>query len=148
MYPILKLGTREADAHGYLENLEEIAIRTSADFGVSAFRRPGKSGAWTDAGKLAAIGFQIKRWVTLHGMSYNVDMDLGGFNLIVGCGLVGEPVTTLRAILGERTPSLTDVRSKMALHFGAVCGRPLDILDADGSVPAALRQLVGPVVAS
>jgi lipoate-protein ligase B len=128
MYPILKLGTHEADAHGYLWNLEEIAIRTAADYGVKAFRREGMNGAWTDAGKIAAIGFAIKRWVTLHGMSFNVDMDLQGFDLIVGCGLVGEKVSSLKAILGDTSPNLHDVRDSMRAQFEAVCGRPLEIL--------------------
>ena len=90
IYPILKLGSAEADAHGYLHNLEEVAVRTAADFGVTAYRRAGMNGAWTDSGKIAAIGFYLKRWVTMHGMRFNVDLDLAGFQFIVGCGLVGE----------------------------------------------------------
>ena len=65
LYPILYLGGNEADSHGYLNNLEEMAIRTLGDFGVEGFRREGKSGAWTDAGKIAAIGFRLKKWVLL-----------------------------------------------------------------------------------
>lgn len=125
MYPVLRLGDREADAHGYLRNLEEIAIRTAADFGVNAFRRTGLTGAWTDRGKLAAIGVRLRRWVTFHGMSFNVDVDLEGFNLIVPCGLKGEPVTSLRKILGPRCPPIAAVRGRMAAHFEDVCGRRL-----------------------
>ncbi|MBP7829137.1 MAG: lipoyl(octanoyl) transferase LipB [Kiritimatiellae bacterium] len=126
MYPILKLGAREADAHGYLFNLEEVGLRTAADFGVAARRRAGLNGIWTDAGKLAAIGFRIRRWVTMHGMSFNVDPDLAGFQTIVPCGL-REPVTSLRALLGGRGPDLPAVRDRMAFHFGAVFQRPLSI---------------------
>lgn len=127
MYPILKLGTNEADSHGYLWNLEEIAILTAGDFGVKSFRREGKSGAWTDAGKIAAIGFQLKRWVTLHGMSFNVDVDLAGFQSIVPCGLIGEPVASLKTILGDRCPTLGQVRERMKRHFEDICGRPLTV---------------------
>ncbi|HOW96697.1 MAG TPA: lipoyl(octanoyl) transferase LipB [Kiritimatiellia bacterium] len=126
MYPILKLGEREADAHGYLFNLEEVGLRTAADFGVQAWRRPGLNGIWTEAGKLAAIGFRIRRWVTMHGMSFNVDPDLGGFQAIFPCGL-REPVTSLRALLGGRCPALSAVRDRMAVHFGAVFQRPLAV---------------------
>ena len=63
IYPILALGHGEADAHRYLDRLEETAIRTCADFGVAAFRVPGKTGAWTDLGKIAAIGVRFKRWI-------------------------------------------------------------------------------------
>ncbi len=139
IYPILKLGTAEADAHGYLENLEEIALRTAADFGVSARRRAGLNGAWTEAGKIAAIGFHLKRWVSMHGMSFNVDLDLAGFQLIVGCGLVGEKVTSLRQILGDRCPSLATVRDHLARHAGEVLGRPLS---RDLAASPALARLV------
>lgn len=127
IYPILRLGTHEADAHSYLSNLEEIAIRTAADFGVRAFRRAGMNGAWTESGKIAAIGFRLKRWVTLHGMSFNVAPNLSHFSLIVPCGLHGEPVTSLKAILGDRCPALAEVRERMSRHFEAVCGRRLTV---------------------
>lgn len=125
MYPIIRLGTQEADAHSYLYNLEEIAIRTAADFGVCAYRRCGMNGAWTDSGKIAAIGFRLKRWVTLHGLSFNVSPNLDHFGLIVPCGLHGERVSSLQEILGERCPTVSEVRACLARHFEAVCGRPL-----------------------
>lgn len=145
MYPILKLGAADADAHGYLNNLEEVLIRTASDFGVSAFRRAGLNGAWTDRGKIAAIGFAIKRWVTLHGTSFNVDLDLAGFQLIVGCGLVGERVTSLRELLGDRAPALRVVRENMAHRFGEVLGRPLEPDSLDGLLTrAGLPRIVLP----
>jgi lipoate-protein ligase B len=143
MYPILKLGEREPDAHGYLHNLEEIALRTCATFGVRAFRRPGLNGAWTEAGKIAAIGFRLKRWVTLHGMSFNVEDDLAGFRHIVPCGLAGEPVTSLRALLGVRGPDLAAVRAGMARIFSEVCGRPVTAA-APGTLPPAIGDLLAP----
>lgn len=126
LYPILKLGALKADAHGYLFNLEEIAIRTCADFGVDARRVEGKNGAWTDAGKIAAIGFHLKRGITLHGMSFNVDPDLAGFKVIVPCGLSGDPVCSLKSIQRDAAPPLSDVRARMAAHFEDVCGRRLE----------------------
>ena len=132
MYPILKLEGPEADTHGYLRNLEEIAIRTAADFGVQAFRRKGMTGAWTREGKLAAIGIRVQHWVTFHGLSFNVAPDLTGFETIVPCGLHGEPVTSLARLLGERCPELADVRRHMLRHLGEVCAREL--------APAVLRE--------
>ena len=125
LYPIIKLGEREADAHGYLHNLEEIAIRTASDFNVRAFRRSGMTGAWTQAGKLAAIGIRLKRWITFHGMSLNVNPDLSGFEKIIPCGLKGESVTSLAAVLGRNCPALPEVRERMAVHFSNVCARKL-----------------------
>jgi lipoyl(octanoyl) transferase len=138
MYPILKLGEHEADSHSYLTNLEEIAIRTAADFGVKAYRRKGMNGAWTDQGKLAAIGFRLKRWVTLHGMSFNVCPDLAGFSTIVPCGLKGEPVSSLRAILGAKCPKLAAVREAMMRNFSEICGRPLETFSAAHQLPDLL----------
>ena len=125
LYPILHLGGNEADSHGYLFNLEEIAIQTLAAFSVDGFRRKGKSGAWTEQGKIAAIGFRLKRWVSFHGMSFNVENQLDGFETIVPCGLEGEPVTTLSKLLGEEAPSLSAVGSKLLDCFEAVMGRPM-----------------------
>lgn len=126
LYPILHLGATGADAHGYLWNLEEIALRTCAAFGVEAWRREGKSGAWTAQGKVAAIGFHIKRGVTLHGMSFNVSGDLHGFRTIVPCGLVGEPVATLADALSPAPPpSMDAVADALLAQAGSVLGRSL-----------------------
>ncbi len=141
MYPILRLGSHEADAHGYLFNLEEVALRTAADFGVKAYRRVGKNGAWTDDGKLAAIGFRLKKWVTLHGMSFNVNVDLAGFDLIVPCGLAGEKVSSLARLLGPRCPSVAAVRERLACHVAAVCGRELEGFAGTGLLPPVLQKL-------
>ena len=126
MYPVIKLGDREADAHGYLCNLEEIAIRTLATFGVEAYRRDEMTGAWTDSGKVTAIGVGLRRWVTYHGLSLNVDVDLSGFGAIVPCGLEGEKVTSLKELLGDRCPDLATVREAMMKQFSEVCGRPFE----------------------
>ena len=142
IYPILKLGEQEADSHSYLFNLEEVAIRTASDFGVSARRRKGMNGAWTDDGKIAAIGFRLKRWITMHGMSFNVAVDLAGFKTIVPCGLQGEPVSSLKKILGNRCPSLAQVRNRMAHHFSEICGRPLEIFSSTGPLPNALACIL------
>ncbi len=142
LYPILHLGGNEADSHGYLSNLEEIAIQTLGDFGVEGFRKEGKSGAWTDAGKIAAIGFRLKKWVSFHGMSFNVGPDLSGFQTIVPCGLVGEPVASLKTILGDACPEMDQVRDSLLNHFSTICQRDLERFDADGEMPEALATLI------
>jgi len=143
MYPIIRLGDREADAHGYLCNLEEIAIRTANDFGVQAFRRPGLTGAWTAKGKLAAIGIRLKRWVTLHGLSFNVAPDLAGFAAIIPCGLAGEPITSLKLLRGNAGPTLGQAREHMLTHFSDVCRRPMRRFP-DGTPPSELVRLLSP----
>jgi len=142
LYPILHLGGNEADSHGYLFNLEEIAIRTLADFSITGFRKEGKSGAWTTDGKIAAIGFRLKRWVSFHGMSFNVNLDLSGFQTIVPCGLVGEPVASLQTILKDKTPTMESVRTPLLHHFSQVCDRPLEHFEADKKLPPQLANLL------
>ena len=142
LYPILYLGGNEADSHGYLYNLEQTAIQTLEDFGIKGFRREGKSGAWTDAGKIAAIGFRLKRWVSFHGMSFNVSNDLMGFDTIVPCGLVGEPVASLKTILGAACPEMEQVSDSLLNHFSTVCKRDLERFDADDEMPPVLQALI------
>jgi lipoyl(octanoyl) transferase len=113
LYPILKLSQNEMGAHGYLHALESISLGTAREYGIDAYRREGMAGAWCADGKFSAIGFKFTRWVTMHGLSLNVTMDLSLFDLIVGCGLVGEPVTSFRQVLGNRCPPMTDVASTL-----------------------------------
>jgi lipoate-protein ligase B len=131
LYPILQLKPAEADAHSYVHALEEIALRTAARFGVTAYRRAGKTGAWTDQGKLAAIGVRFRRWVSSHGMSFNVNVDLAGFDAIVPCGLRGEPVTSLRALLADDGPTLEAVQNETIHQFERIMGRPTRRLTPD-----------------
>jgi len=142
LYPILHLGGNEADSHGYLSNLEEVAIRTLGVFGIEGFRKEGKSGAWTEAGKIAAIGFRLKRWVSFHGMSFNVSLDLSGFQTIVPCGLVGEPVASLKTILGDACPEMGQVRDSLLNHFSEVCNRDLEHFSSEDRLPVELAELI------
>lgn len=123
LYPIMKLTGTDADVHAFVGKLEEIAILTADAFCVAAFRRKGKTGVWTDQGKIAAIGIRFKKWVSSHGMSFNVNVDLGGFDAIVPCGLHGEKVTSLQAILGEKCPTIQEVRAVMMRQFERVMKR-------------------------
>jgi lipoyl(octanoyl) transferase len=118
--------------------LEEVMIRTSAEFGISARREEGKTGIWVadeeqdftqsserEEGiapdKLGAIGVHISRWVTSHGFAYNVATDLRNFDLIVPCGIVGRRATSLEKLLG-RAVSVRDIEPRMVRHFGDVFG--------------------------
>lgn len=145
LYPIIGLKGAAADTHGYLWKLEEVAIRTAADFGVDAYRREGMNGAWADAGKIAAIGFHIKRWVTIHGMSFNAAAVPEGFGLIVPCGLEGQAVTSLKTVLGADCPAMDAVARQLLSNFAEVCGREIESLERVESVSDdILRDRFGP----
>jgi lipoyl(octanoyl) transferase len=105
-YPVMDLTAHRRDVRWYVEQLEEIMIQTSAEYGVEAARVEGQHGIWvrTTSGseeKLAAIGVHLSRWVTSHGFAYNVSTDLRYFDLIVPCGLTGKRATSLEKILGR-----------------------------------------------
>jgi lipoate-protein ligase B len=125
LYPILKLSRNESGAHGYLRALESIALQTAEAFGIEAFRREGMAGAWCEQGKFCAIGFKFTRWVTWHGLALNVRPDLRIFDLIVGCGLAGEPVTSFQKVLGEAAPEMGSVAEVLIRESARVLNRDL-----------------------
>jgi lipoyl(octanoyl) transferase len=121
-YPIIDLKPDRQDVHRYVRDLEEVLIRTAADFGLEAARLKGFSGAWVGEAKLAAIGVRISRWVTSHGFALNVTTDLSGFDLIVPCGIADRGVTSLSTLLG-REVAMADVERSVVTHFAAVFDR-------------------------
>ncbi len=112
-YPILDLSKIKQDVHWYVRTLEEVMIRASAGFGITAYRISGKTGIWVEASpheeKLAAIGVHLSRWVTSHGFAYNVSTDLRYFDLIVPCGITERKATSLEKLL-ERAVSQEEVK--------------------------------------
>ena len=126
LYPILKLSARQMGTHGYLHALESVAINTAKASGIEAFRREGMAGAWCEQGKFAAVGFAFTRWVSWHGLSINVNLDLNGFDLIVGCGLVNQPVTSLQnALPGNTELDLDAVGDEITRQVETVFNRNL-----------------------
>jgi lipoate-protein ligase B len=116
-YPIVKLSPDREDVHRYMRDLEEVLIRTMADFGIEAFRIEGLTGVYTARGKIAAIGVHIARWVTTHGFALNVNTDLSYFDFIIACE--GEPVTSMEQLLGSET-QLSEVEDRIVDHFSEV----------------------------
>jgi lipoyl(octanoyl) transferase len=116
-YPIINLSPDREDVHKYVRDVEEVLIRTMADFGIDAFRIEGLTGVHTAEGKVAAIGVHIKRWVTTHGFALNVNTDLSYYNWIIACD--GEPVTSMERILGREIP-LPDVEDRIIDNFKTI----------------------------
>jgi lipoyl(octanoyl) transferase len=166
-YPIFDLrghatpdGNRKTlGAVEFVRRLEEVLIRTCADFAIPTKRVPGLTGVWTDSdatnahvgtaasavqpsearppengseAKLAAIGVHISRFVTSHGFALNVNTDLSYFNLIVPCGITAKPVTSMQQELG-RELDLNAVAESISRNFGTVFSSQMlwvDTLDA------------------
>jgi lipoyl(octanoyl) transferase len=153
----------------FLRRLEEVLIRTCADFTIPTKRVPGLTGAWTDpahgaAGafvrptpprpdegvrpstsiaiheaKLAAIGIHISRFVTSHGFALNVNTDLSFFNLIIPCGIATKPVASMQQQLGKPL-DLNAVAESISRNFGTVFSSQMLWVD---TIDALLGRAVG-----
>lgn len=123
-YPILHLGDGNRDVRKYVTKLEEVLIRTVANYGITAKRLDGKRGIWVGGNKIAAIGVRIARWVTSHGFALNVGTNLDHFRFITPCGLHGTGVTSIEREAG-RSVSIDEVRSILAVEFAEVFDRDI-----------------------
>lgn len=115
-YPILDLDRYFTDVHKYLRYLEEVIIKTCADYGIEAGRIEGLTGVWVGDEKICAMGIRCSRWVTMHGFAFNVNTDLSYFDHIVPCGIRDKHVTSLSKILGQ-TIDMDNVKTRIAHHF-------------------------------
>ena len=153
-YPILNLGAIRKDVVWYVRMLEEVMIRATAEFGISAERVAGKTGIWVlgtandsnapgiEEEKLGAIGVHISRWVTSHGFAYNVSTDLRYFDLIVPCGITGRKATSLEKIL-ERGVTRKEVVRPVVRNFGEVFGLEMREASRDDLLTQLREQELG-----
>lgn len=123
-YVLLDLAARGRDVRKFVAALEQWLIAALGDFGIAAQVIPGKVGVWVDGrrglAKIGAIGIRVQRWVTLHGVSLNVDPQLADFEGIIPCGL-SEPVTSLRAEGSTATMAALD--TALLGHLPAMLSR-------------------------
>lgn len=121
-YPIIDLKPDRQDVHRYVRDLEDVMARVCARYGVAARRISGSSGTWVGDRKIGAIGVRISRWITSHGLAFNVSSDLSYFDLIVPCGIADKGVTSLSQETGR--PEATDqVADALVQSFADVFDR-------------------------
>jgi lipoyl(octanoyl) transferase len=120
-YPIVDLHNYFLDIHRYLRSLEEVMIRTLAEFGIAAEREQDLTGVWVKGEKIAAIGVRVSRWVTMHGFALNVNTDLSKFDRIIPCGIFHKGVTSMQRILGN-TLAAGSVQKAIVESFAEVFG--------------------------
>jgi lipoyl(octanoyl) transferase len=149
-YPILDLTEHRRDIGWYVDQLEEVMIRASSEFGVAARRLQGHHGVWVDVPggeeKIGALGVHISRWVTSHGFAYNVSANLRYFDLIVPCGIAGKGVTSLERVLGHPL-STSQLRTRLASNFSVVFNRHLQpVAEAQLAESLLSRQELTPDV--
>lgn len=125
-YPILDLENFYTDIHRYMRDLEEVIIRTIAEYGLKGERSQGETGVWLDVGKpyarkICAMGVKASRWVTIHGFALNVNTDMKYFEYIIPCGITDKQVTSLKREL-EKDVDIEEVKNKIKKHFTDVFG--------------------------
>ena len=108
VYPVIDMENFFTDIHKYMRSLEEAVILTLNELGLTAGRIPGLTGVWLNfsdekkAGKICALGVKTSRWVTLHGLAFNINTQLDYFKYIVPCGIEDKSVTSLEKELGAK----------------------------------------------
>jgi lipoyl(octanoyl) transferase len=135
-YPIINLKPDRCDVHRYVRDIEEVLIRTIAEFGVTGTRIPGLTGVWVGNEKIGAIGVRIARWITSHGFALNITTDLNYFKMIVPCGISGKGVTSLSRVTGRQI-DLGEVAQVSASQFGKVFSRRIMFPNSGPSAPVA-----------
>jgi len=104
LYAVCDLRARDRDVHRHCRRLEEVFVRHLADLGFRAERRPGQPGLWVAGAKILSLGVGARRWITMHGVAFNVSTDLRFFEMIHPCGEAGARVTSLDRLLGAAPP--------------------------------------------
>lgn len=127
VYPIIDLENFFTDIHKYMRLLEEAVIQTLSEFGIASGRVQGLTGVWLDghdikrARKISAMGVKTSRWVTMHGLAFNVNTNLSYFDYIVPCGIEDKAVTSMEREKGS-TQDMQKVKkvlqSKLTSLFG------------------------------
>jgi len=120
-YPILDLENFFTDIHKYLRLLEEAVILTLKEYGLKGERSDGETGVWFDVGtpkarKICALGVKTSRWVSMHGLAFNVNSDLSYFGNIIPCGIVDKQVTSLQKELNKKM-DIKEVKNKLKNHI-------------------------------
>ena len=126
VYPILDLDYFFSDIHKYLRLLEESVILTLADYGVTGQRLDGFTGVWVDAEKetprkICAIGVKCSRWVTMHGIGFNINSNLDYFKHIVPCGIEDKSVTSLQKEINQKI-DMKELKLRFKKNFKILFG--------------------------
>lgn len=126
-YPVFDLNHYYKDTHKFLRNLEEAAILTLKDFGISSHRDEGYTGVWVGEEKICAIGIKISRWITMHGLALNINNELNYFDMIIPCGIFHKGVTSMKKLTGKRwEPGI--ISQKLLFHFNNIFGINIQLI--------------------
>lgn len=119
IYPIVKLKSLRIDVTEFVRRIEQLGLELLGQLGVTAGRKKGLPGLWVGDEKIASVGVQIKKWVTMHGIAINIQNDLSIFNWIVPCGLDGVTMTSAARLTG-RQYDMNEIRTAAAQLCGGL----------------------------
>jgi lipoyl(octanoyl) transferase len=117
VYPIFRLDQRGGGVRRFFRELEEVVIQVLCRCGIVGQRMEGLTGVYVDGRKIGSMGIGVRRWVSYHGLSLNVSVDLSLFSLMHPCGLKGIEPTAIHLELGRATPKLEEVKEITADAF-------------------------------
>ncbi|MFH1189416.1 MAG: lipoyl(octanoyl) transferase LipB [Candidatus Omnitrophota bacterium] len=119
VYPVIRLRDKWRDLHKYMRALEDVAIKFLERYSLRPERAPGRTGVWVSGKKVVSIGIGVSGWVTYHGMSVNINPDLGFFDMIYPCGLRGVKMTSLKELNGIDLP-MEEAKERIVSDFDRV----------------------------
>ncbi len=118
-YPILNLRENGLTVHQYVWDLEEVVIRTLADFGIGGQRVSGRRGVWVGEEKVCALGLRVSGEVSMHGFAVNVNTNLKYFTYIIPCGITGVSITSVSKLLGHEV-EIGEIQGNLLRHFSQI----------------------------
>lgn len=136
-YPVVHLRDMGLGVLPFVEGLEEVMIRTVADWGITAGRDPRNRGAWVGPGKIGSLGIAVRRSVSFHGLALNVNTNLEPFTWVNPCGLQGVMITSMKQILAKDTP-MDDVKVSAKAHMESVFGVRLEFSKLEDVLPQSI----------
>jgi len=117
-YPILDLSKLQKDLHWYVGNLEEAVIKTLGEYDLQGGRKAAYRGAWLEDEKIAAVGVQFKRWISLHGLAFNIEVDKSAFGRMNPCGITEFGICSLADFVNQ--PSIAKIKEQLINNLAEV----------------------------
>lgn len=137
VYPIIDFGRSRLGVAEYVNRLEEIMKRVSADWGIHAERNPINRGVWVGKNKLGSIGIAVRRGVSFHGFALNVNTSLEPFTWVNPCGLEDVHITSMKEVLGKEL-SMKRIRNSVCFYIREVFGVQLQKVDPKSIVQSGV----------
>ena len=115
VYPIFNLLKLKYNAHNYINSLEQIVINILNEYGIEGSRKPEYRGVWVQDKKISAVGIHLKKWISSHGLSFNINVDKNYFNHINPCGITEFGIASLEDYI--ESVDIDDIKQKLVKSF-------------------------------